>query len=161
MTAIAVTGHMDLTPSTVSLVQGAMQELLRAYAQEGLVGVTCLARGADTLFAEAVVEAGGRLVVVLPSRDYRQVKVKPDHAPTFDRLVANADIVTMPYATANRQAYEAANGELLKRADRLVAVWDGTPPSGKGGGTADTVEQARGAGLPVDVVWPVGAARGA
>ncbi|MFE6690378.1 hypothetical protein ACFVFQ_28410 [Streptomyces sp. NPDC057743] len=161
MTTIAVTGHMDLTPSTVPLVRGAMQELLRAYTEEELVGITCLARGADTLFAEAVVEAGGRLVVILPSRDYRRGKVKPDHAPTFDRLAADADVVAMPYDIANRQAYEAANGELLERADRLVAVWDGTPPSGKGGGTADTVEQARSAGLPVDVVWPVGAARGA
>jgi hypothetical protein len=43
--------------------------------------------------------------------------------------------------------------------DRLVAVWDGTPPSGKGGGTTDTVEQARAAGLPVDVVRPDGAAQ--
>lgn len=47
----------------------------------------------------------------------------------------------------------------MERADRLVAVWDGTPPSGKGGGTADTVESARAAGLPVDVVWPTGATR--
>ncbi|SCK39132.1 hypothetical protein YWIDRAFT_06590 [Streptomyces sp. SceaMP-e96] len=66
----------------------------------------------------------------------------------------------MPYDAANRAAYEAANGELLKRADRLVAVWDGVPSTGKGG-TADTVEQARDAGLPVDVVWPSGAERGA
>jgi hypothetical protein len=47
----------------------------------------------------------------------------------------------------------------VKRADRLVAVWNGEPPSGKGGGTADTVIEAREAGLPVDVVWPDGAAR--
>ncbi|WP_432002997.1 hypothetical protein [Streptomyces sioyaensis] len=160
MTTLAVTGHMDLTAHTVPLVQEELRTLLRAH-QDELVGVTCLARGSDTLFAEAVVEAGGRLVVVLPSRDYRQAKVKPDHAPTFDRLAAAADVVTLPYDTANREAYEAANGELLQRADRLVAVWDGVPPSGKGGGTADTVEQARSAGIPVDVVWPHGARRGA
>ncbi|GAU68072.1 hypothetical protein SSP35_06_01570 [Streptomyces sp. NBRC 110611] len=50
--------------------------MLREHHHE-LVGVTCLARGSDTLFAEAVVEAGGRLVVILPSRDYREAKVKP------------------------------------------------------------------------------------
>ncbi|MCR8573437.1 hypothetical protein [Streptomyces sp. Isolate_219] len=160
MTTIAVTGHMDLADSTVPLVQAELRDLLRGH-QGDLIGVTCLARGSDTLFAEAVVEAGGRLVVILPSRDYRQAKVKPDHAPAFDRLAAAAEVVTMPYDTANREAYEAANGELLKRADRLVAVWDGVPPSGKGGGTADTVEQARSAGVPVDVVWPRGARRGA
>ncbi len=42
---------------------------------------------------------------------------------------------------------------------RLVAVWDGQSPSGKGGGTADTVEQARAAGVDVIVVWPGGASR--
>ncbi|UNT01399.1 hypothetical protein MMF93_23880 [Streptomyces tubbatahanensis] len=40
---------------------------------------------------------------------------------------------------------------------RLVAVWDGRPPSREGGGTADAVEQARAAG--VDVVRPEGAGR--
>ena len=133
---------------------------MREYSAGELTGVTCLARGSDTLFAEAVVEAGGRLVAILPSRDYQEAKIKPDHAPAFKRLAAIADVVIMPYDTANRDAYEAANGELLKRADRLVAVWDGKPSTGKGG-TADTVEQARDAGLPVDVVWPTGAKRGA
>ncbi|WP_432044425.1 hypothetical protein [Streptomyces asiaticus] len=86
--------------------------------------------------------------------------VKPDHAATFDRLVEAADeVLVMPYETADRQAYEAANAVLLERADRLVAVWDGRPPSGKGGGTADMVGQARGAGVPVDVVWPDGVSR--
>lgn len=68
-------------------------------------------------------------------------------------------MLTLPNETANRDAYEAANRELLTRADVLVAVWDGSPPSGKGGGTADTVQDARAAGLPVEVVWPEGAAR--
>ncbi|MEU7642341.1 hypothetical protein AB0C11_41110 [Streptomyces sp. NPDC039016] len=160
MTTIAVTGHMDLSESTVLLVQDELRSLLGKHQGE-LVGVTCLARGSDTLFAEAVIAAGGRLVVILPSQDYRQAKVKPDHAPTFDRLTAAANVVTLPHETANRAAYEAANGELLKRADRLVAVWDGAPPSGKGGATADTVELARAAGLPVDIIWPNGARRGA
>lgn len=64
----------------------------------------------------------------------------------------------MPHDTACREAYEDANRTLLQRADRLVAVWDGAPPSGMGG-TAAFVTQAQEAGLPVDVVWPEGAAR--
>lgn len=160
MTTIAVTGHMDLTDSSVPLVRDALRETLRPYA-DGLTGVSCIARGSDTLFAEVVLELGGRLVVVIPSKDYRQSKVKPDHADAFDRLVQAADdVVVLDNETANRAAYEEANRTLLHRAGRLVAVWDGTPPSGKGGGTADTVQQAREAGFPVDVVWPAGAVRG-
>lgn len=160
MTTIAVTGHMDLTDASVPLVRGELDRLLGGYEPVGLVGVSCIAKGSDSLFADAVLAAGGRLVVVIPSRDYRQAKVKPEHAETFDRLVEAADeVLVMPHETANRQAYEAANAVLLERADRLMAVWDGRPPSGKGGGTADVVEQARGAGVPVDVVWPDGVSR--
>ncbi|MCC3767110.1 hypothetical protein [Streptomyces sp. UNOC14_S4] len=160
MTTIAVTGHMDLTETTVGLVRSALRAMLQRYAGGKLTGLSCIARGSDSLFAEALIEAGGRLIVVLPSQDYRRTKVKPDHAPLFDRLVAAAhEVLVMPHKTANREAYEAANQVLLDRADRIVAVWNGEPPSGKGGGTADVVVQARQAGLPVDVIWPDGAAR--
>ncbi|MFF5101688.1 hypothetical protein [Streptomyces sp. NPDC000134] len=161
MTTIAVTGHMDLTGDTIPLVRAALDDLLMPYADGGdLVGVSCIATGADSLFAEAVLAAGGRLTVVLPSRDYRRTKVKPDHAALFDRLAEAADeVLVLPNDTADRHAYEAANAVLLQRADRLVAVWNGEPPSGKGGGTADTVLEAQAAGIPVDVVWPAGATR--
>nr|WP_161560610.1 hypothetical protein [Streptomyces antimycoticus] len=160
MTTVAVTGHMDLTDESVPLVRGALDTLLVGHDPATLVGVSCIAKGSDSLFADAVLAVGGSLVVVIPSQDYRQAKVRPDHAETFDRLVEAADeVLAMPHETANRQAYEAANAVLLERADRLMAVWDGQPPSGKGGGTADVVSEARHAGVPVDVVWPDGASR--
>ncbi|MGO4749704.1 hypothetical protein AB4212_13955 [Streptomyces sp. 2MCAF27] len=160
MTTIAVTGHMDITEDSVPLVREELDKILSAYESSRLIGVSCIARGSDSLFADAVLAVGGRLVVVVPSRDYRQAKVKPDHAATFDRLMGAADeVLVMPYATGNREAYEAANAVLLERADRLVAVWNGQPPTGKGGGTADVVYEAREAGLAVDVVWPDGASR--
>ncbi|MFH8899593.1 hypothetical protein ACH4HG_24810 [Streptomyces coeruleorubidus] len=162
MTTLAVTGHMDLTEDSVPLVRTALDDLLerRAVADE-LVGVSCIAKGADSLFAEAVLAFGGRLVVVIPSRDYRRINVEAGHARLFDRLVEAADeVLALSYETAGRQAYDAANAVLLARADRLVAVWNGEPPSGRGGGTADAVLGAREAGIPVDVVWPDGASRG-
>ncbi len=132
MTTLAVTGHMDLTDETVPLVRAALRELL-AECSDDLTGVSCIAAGSDSLFAEEVTAIGGRLVVVIPSQDYRARKVKPEHATVFDHLVEAAEhVVTLSHPTANRAAYEAANAELLRRADRLVAVWDGTPPSGKG-----------------------------
>ncbi|MGW7369083.1 hypothetical protein ACWGI8_38090 [Streptomyces sp. NPDC054841] len=160
MTILAVSGHMDLTEASISLVRDALRQLLEPHAGPALTGISCIAKGSDSLFAEAVLEVGGRLVAVIPSQDYRQNKVKPEHEAIFDRLIeAAAEVIVLPHETANRHAYEDANRTLLKRADRLVAVWNGELPSGKGGGTADTVVEAREAGLPVDVVWPQGAAR--
>ncbi|SCK07113.1 hypothetical protein [Streptomyces sp. WMMB 322] len=160
-TKVAVTGHMELSEDTVPLVRAELERLLRMFEPSGLVGLSCVAAGADSLFAESVLAAGGRLVAVLPSRDYRQATVKPEHAETYDRLTAAADeVLVLPYANADRKAYEAANAVLLERADRLVAIWDGQPGSEeKGGTTADIVANARNAGLAVDVVWPAGASR--
>ncbi|MFJ4186238.1 hypothetical protein [Kitasatospora sp. NPDC089509] len=159
MTVIAVTGHMDLTEQSVVLVREALKTLLADHTQDGLTGVSCIAKGADAIFADVVLSLGGRLVVVVPSADYRQTKVKPGYATEFDRLHGAAhEVVVMPHAQANREAYEAANKELLRRADHLFAVWDGQPGNGRGG-TADTVASARAIGLPVTIVWPDGATR--
>ncbi|GGO46209.1 hypothetical protein GCM10012287_15980 [Streptomyces daqingensis] len=160
-TKVAVTGHMELSEETVPLVRAELERLLRMFEPSGLVGLSCVAPGADSLFAESVLAAGGRLVAVLPSRDYRTATVKPDHAETYDRLTAAADeVLVLPFETASREAYEAANAVLLERADRLVAIWDGQPNALEKAGTmADIVSGARGAGLAVDVVWPAGASR--
>ncbi|GAA2740970.1 hypothetical protein GCM10010440_10180 [Kitasatospora cinereorecta] len=156
-----MTGHMCLTPATEDLVRDALGTLLAGRTGDGrrLVGVSCLAPGADTIFAEAVLGAGGELVAVLPSRDYRDRTVPPEHASSFDRLLAAAtEITVLPFDTAEPAAFEAANARLVSVAQLLVAVWDGLP-SAKGGGTASAVATARRAGVPVAIVWPEGAER--
>ncbi|MEU9888555.1 hypothetical protein [Sphaerisporangium sp. NPDC051011] len=159
MMRIGVTGHMNLTQPSVALVSEAVRAHL-GNARGEVVGVSCLARGADSIFAEAIIDLGGTLEVVLPSRDYREVKVKPDHADQFDTLLAKAARVhVMDFDHASREAYIAANEAVLSSVDELVAVWDGVPGTGEGG-TGDVVAEARSQGLPVTVIWPNGAARG-
>ncbi|MEU5397611.1 hypothetical protein [Streptomyces tibetensis] len=160
MVTIAVTGHMDLTEEAVVPVRAALRNLLTGLTLDMLVGRSCLARGADTLFAEEVLSLGGHLSAIIPSRDYREAVVRPADLAKFDALRdAAAEVMVMPYDHAGRAAYEAANRRLLQGADRLMAIWDGSAPTGRGGGTADTVAAARLAGLGVDVVWPPGASR--
>ena len=160
MVTIAVTGHMDLADEAVAPVRAALRELLGGLRGDAFVGRSCLARGADTLFAEEVLSLGWQLSAIIPSEDYRQAVVRPADLATFDALRDGAvEVAVLPYQHAGRAAYEAANDRLLQGADRLVAVWDGSAPTGRGGGTADTVAAARSAGLAVDVVWPAGAFR--
>ncbi|MFF0633586.1 hypothetical protein ACFYTS_13920 [Nocardia sp. NPDC004151] len=159
MTRIGVTGHMNITEDSVPLIYS---EIARLLADAGdpteLIGISCIARGADSVFAQAVLDAGGRLEVVLPSRDYRQRKVKPDHAELFDTLTSRAVTVhVMEFDEAGREAYEAANEALVGTCDRLIAVWDGQPS--EQGGTGTVVELARQKAVPVDIVWPDGSAR--
>jgi hypothetical protein len=132
---------------------------LAPYPSEELVGISCIARGADSIFAEAVLKVGGALEVVLPCNNYRKQKVKPDYLSQFDSLIQRAATVrVMPFADANRAAYEAANEELLSHCDQLFAVWDGQAGVDRGS-TASVVAQARSRSVPVEVIWPEGAAR--
>lgn len=157
MARIGITGHSALTAASVSLIVEALHQVLDG--QRELVGVTCLAAGADQLFARVVLDLGGTVEVVLPSADYRERKVKPAELQEFDELCGKAsDVHTMPFAVAGRDAYMAASEHVLSTVDELVAVWDGAPASGRGG-TSDVVEAAHARGMKVTVVWPDGCAR--
>lgn len=155
---IAVTGHMNISETSEPLIAEAIRRHLEQLDGE-LVGISCIARGADSVFARTVLELGGVLEVIMPSTNYREAKVKPDHAPLFDELIGKAaKVITLPFDTANRDAYAAANETMLDGADELLAVWDGVPSPDRGG-TAGAVADAQDRGLPVTVIWPAGASR--
>jgi hypothetical protein len=156
---IAITGHMNLTTASAPLIYREIVDLLGQNEGGDLVGISCIARGADSIFAQAILDLGGKLEVILPAADYRETKVKPDHAEQFDELLRRATAVrVMPFAKASREAYEAANNSLLSSCDRLFAVWDGRSAVDQGG-TGAVVEEARLRGIGVDIIWPDGAAR--
>lgn len=158
MPTIAVTGHVRLAARECQLIFEALRSALREYAGPDLRGVTCLARGADQLFAEAVLAARGRLEVVLPAADYRTAEVSRADQETFDRLLNAATTVrTMPYEKSTRIAFLAASVAMLSDCDVLFAIWDGGP-SKSIGDTAHVVSVAREQGIPVQVFWPTGSA---
>lgn len=161
MARIGITGHMNLTAATVDLVTAALKHELSQYDPARLVGVSCLAEGADAIFAQAVLDAGGCLEALLPAPDYRDTRVSQTHLPVFDTLVAQAHTTRYVAEASSMQAYDQANAALVDSVDRMLAVWDGQPsPTWKTGGTADAVAAARNRGIPVAVIWPEGAERG-
>jgi hypothetical protein len=158
---IGITGHSNLTTSTVPLVAEAIRVTLTEHTTGPIVGITCLARGADQIFARVVLELGGQIEAVLPAADYRERKVKPDNAADFEDLLGKAASVhTMPFPQSNRDAYMAASEHVLTTVDTMIAVWDGGP-SGGHSGTPDVVDTAREHGIPITVIWPDGAGRDA
>lgn len=159
MPHIGITGHSNLTPDTVPIIAKALHNVLTAKADGHLVGVTCLARGADQVFARVVLDLGGDIEVILPAADYRERKVAPDNAAEFDDLLAHAATVrTLPFESSNRDAYLAASDTVLTTVEEILAVWDGQPSNGHGG-TGDVIAAARKRDLPVRIIWPEGAAR--
>lgn len=159
MPRFGITGHVNLTPATVPLVERAITDALTPYAGTGLTGISCIAEGADSIFARVVLALGGRLEVLVPAENYRDKRVSRDYAHQFDELIDKAaEVRVLPFAEADPDAYEAANQQLVAVSDLVLAVWDGHFGGGKGS-TASTVEYARAKGVPVEVIWPAGAQR--
>ncbi|MDQ1295772.1 MAG: hypothetical protein QG608_3659 [Actinomycetota bacterium] len=158
---IGITGHANLTENCVPVVREAIRNRLTELGRgSDLVGVSCLAVGADQIFAAVLLDLGGALEAVLPAPDYRDEKVSADNLAEFDDLLRRADSVRYTtHPRSGRHAYLEAGHMLLGSVDRLLAVWDGGPSGGLGG-TADVVAQARRTAVPVDIIWPHGAQRG-
>lgn len=155
---VGCTGHRLLDAGTAQVVERALHERLARLAPDVLVGVSSLADGADQLFAEAVLALGGSLEVVLPAARYRQ-ELPAEYVRAFDRLLSHACAVEcLQYQDSTSEAHMEAGRVVVERSDVLVAVWDGRPARGFGG-TGDVVAYARGLGVPVEVIWPRGAAR--
>ncbi|WP_327291024.1 hypothetical protein [Streptomyces sp. NBC_01198] len=157
---LGITGHRGLTEDVEHVVRTALGTVVREYAGDDLVGVSCLADGPDAWFAQEILRNGGRIEAVLPAEEYRE-SLPGSHHPLYDDLVRRSSQVhTTGLIQPGPEAYQIGNEIMMGLVDILVAVWDGRPARGYGG-TADAVSYAHRTGLPVRVIWPQGAARDA
>lgn len=157
MPRIAISGHRGLNARTADLVNHAVREKLSAYSAD-VTGLSCLADGADQIFARAVVDSGGRLEVIIPAEEYRAGLPAEAHAEYDDLLARAVSVHQMPFTESTSESHMAASKLMVDKADELYAVWDGKPARAYGG-TADVVAYARDHDTPVEVIWPVGATR--
>jgi hypothetical protein len=155
---IAISGHRGLPSPTARLVDQALRAALSERAP-GVTGLSCLADGADQIFARAVTGLGGTLGVVVPAAEYR-AGLPADSHPEYDDLFAQAAAIRrLPFTASTPDSHMAASRLMVDEADELYAVWDGEPARAFGG-TADVVAYAREHGTHVRVIWPDGAQRG-
>jgi hypothetical protein len=158
MTRVGITGHRDLPEPTCRLVSAAIAAQLQRF--ESIEGISSLAEGADQIFAEQVVKAGGALTAVVPSAHYGRSFETTAGGATYRRLRARArEVIELPFRAPSAEAYWAAGQRVVGLADVLLAVWDGTPSRGVGG-TADVVAFAEKRGVPTTILWPPGSRRG-
>lgn len=157
---IAVTGHRDLDEATATSVEIELRVLIGSLvpdAANDLVGISCLAAGADQIFARVVLALGGRLEVILPAYEYASTLAGRDRE-AFDELRRRADTTRiLARRFPGPGSYLTAGLRMLDSADLLIAVWDGHAAQGRGG-TAEIAKYAKGR-MPVHVIWPAGAAR--
>jgi len=90
MVRIAVSGHRGLPTPVQRLIDGAIRVALKG--QHDVIGLSCLADGADQIFARAVGDHGGPIEAVIPATHYRDGLPSDAHAE-YDRLLAQAATV--------------------------------------------------------------------
>jgi len=157
MTNVGVTGHQYLPDEVLAHVTTSITAIVAA--QPGLiVGYSSLAAGSDQLFARILLDAGGVLIAVIPCQGYEKT-LSGENLTSYRQLLKRAHkTITLEYTTPSESAFMAANEEVIKASDLLIAVWDGLPASGFGG-TADAVWLAWSCCKPVVNVWPKGVSR--
>jgi hypothetical protein len=132
---------------------------MRRHLGGALEALTCLAAGADQLFADIALDSGVPVTAVIPGMDY-EAHLDDDAARAGYRRIlgACANRVELPPEPTHEEAYFAAGRWIVDHCDRLIAVWDGRPSRGLGG-TGDVVAYARRTEVPVTVLWEPGVRR--
>ncbi|MDF3149431.1 MULTISPECIES: hypothetical protein [unclassified Streptomyces] len=155
---IAVVGHADLTLPTLELVQAELKDRLGRLT-EGAGGLVRAGAGLPVVFGRAVREAGRRLVVLLPTqRSVPAILPEPDRSAAAELLMLAEHVRLLGFDPADRNACITADERLVAASRKVLAVWDGSPTDGRDA-TAHLVAYARARGIPLEVVWPKGAAR--
>jgi hypothetical protein len=155
---IAAVGHADLTAATLDMVEAELRTRLDRLT-EGAAGLVRAGAGLPVAFGRAVREAGRKLTVLLPSQE-----AVPAVLPERDRIAAGELVMLaehvrlLDFDPADRNACIGADERVVECCRKVLAVWDGSPSDGTDA-TAHLVAYARARGIPVEVIWPVGAAR--
>lgn len=155
---IAAVGHADLASETLKLVEAELGAVLERLP-EGAPGLVRAGAGAPLGFGRAMRAAGRELVVVIPTQAMVPVLLpERDWMAVGELLCLTRQVRLLAYDPSHRDACVGADEEMIEGCERLLAVWDGSPSNGHDA-TAHLVAYARARGIPVDVVWPLGAAR--
>jgi hypothetical protein len=149
-----VTGHQNL--GDAAAIDWVRVELGRALDTQRVGhGFTCLAAGADQLFAQALLDRRIPYTVVIPSAGYERAFQDDASRQEYGRLLASAEgRIALDFERPGEEAYWAAGQEIVRLAELVIAVWNGAPAAGLGG-TGDVVRHARRSGRKVWHLNPV------
>jgi hypothetical protein len=138
---VGITGHQRLqNPEDWEWVRQELNTLLR-YLPQPLIGVTCLAIGADQLFADAVLLNGGELEAVIPFPEYAK-NFEGAGKLEYQRLLNRSCRVTiLQKKSSAEEAYFEAGKVVANSSDFIIGVWNGEAAAGLGG-TADVIRYA-------------------
>lgn len=152
---VGITGHQHLHhKSDWAWVAAAITDFLIKIKSE-LVGISSLATGADSVFAEIVLQLNGQLYVVIPFANYEMTFRSNDEYAVYRTLLDSAAFKEiLPAKHFDEESYFVAGKRVVDLSEVVVAVWDGLPAAGLGG-TGDIVKYAFEIGRHVYHINPV------
>ncbi len=136
-----ITGHQNLgDQETISWVEDCLiQEIPKYHITKGL---TCLAIGADQLFAEVLEQFYIPYIAIVPSDGYEGTFENESARENYFSYLAKADdTIRLNFPSPSEEAFYAAGKHIVDYCDILFAIWNGKPAKGLGG-TGDVVEYA-------------------
>lgn len=142
MTKIGITGHQNIgTEQVLNWVRAEIENSIRLASCTH--GYTCLAIGADQLFAEVLKAHSISFTAIIPCFQYDQAFLSDVTVQRYKELRADAsNTILLDFGEPSAKAFYAAGKRVTDEADLLIAVWDGKPAKGLGG-TADVVHYAQ------------------
>jgi hypothetical protein len=133
-----ITGHRKF--ENVEWVKSAIQQLIKS--ENVTYGFTCLATGADELFAEILRFERIGYTAIIPSYDYEKT-FSVEELKVFLYSKNNAQkIIELNNSISSEKAFNEAGKAVIDFSDVLIAVWDGKKAKGLGG-TGDVVKYAK------------------
>ena len=137
-----VTGHQKLgDKETICWVENSLTKEIQK--QDIITGLTCLAIGADQLFAQILDSFQIPYIAVVACEKYDETFAKESDRENYYQYLARAnETIKLDFPFPSEQAYYDAGKYVVDHSDMLFAVWNGKAARGLGG-TGDVVEYAK------------------
>lgn len=132
-----ITGHRELRD--IRWVKKMMQEIV--YEIKITQGFTCLATGADELFAEILIQNRINYTAIIPCKNYESTFNKTSLVNFVFSKNKASNIIELKNNEPSEKAFNEAGKLVVDNSEILIAVWNGEEAKGLGG-TGDIVEYA-------------------
>ncbi|MEI6349306.1 MAG: hypothetical protein WCP69_15275 [Bacteroidota bacterium] len=133
-----ITGHREL--KNIGWIKTMISEVLSE--MKITYGYSCLAIGADELFAELLIQNNINYTVVIPCTDYETTFEKTTLGNFLLLKGKASELIELKNNQPSEKAFNEAGKIIVDNSDILIAVWDGEEAKGLGG-TGDIVEYAK------------------
>ena len=137
---VGITGHQNLTANESDWLKIELEnEIKRMEIEEAY---SCLAIGADQLFAKVILADNIPLIAITPCTKYVETFSGKD-VEVYQTLLRKAiNIVQLDFDNPSEKAFYEAGKTIVNKSDVVFAFWDNLPSKGLGG-TADIVSFAK------------------